>query len=748
MWIQDQNRLESIVDIFSGRHTSVTKSLKAAEAAQERPDLLSQEEALTLYLDNSTKKKQSRTKNEALLAYISEEDPTIDEKIIEMGNVLRSRKRWETKKQLIKNKTEELEAKELTRLERAYVRDLAQYVSKNKTLKKQENETTMHRIQDSLFGTLLRFTKEPAEHTPGTRLSDAVIEATKTPSHNKLNTLTEIYSHTAEDQHIRQELLDIGQTMLSRKNWYTRLERIDGILDETEQEDDLNSHEKLYISQALDTLHKNRAINRNALLNSWAKNIRERMASWIGEKYADYRRKADALHKIEDKIKELKKEDDPVSAAIQAQPIFNAYGIIKQDTEKKAPLADIPGLTKTYKSIERNYLKIIREEDRKLSQLARAVEKKGPDTLIYDGKGRPLVDRENYQDVTIFIDQRKSRRMRKGFSFTGAALAFIMMLALGTGRPYTKKDPGMSCGSKPAQAKLINTTEKQTPPKPVPITPETDEQICDRTLKTDTNKIKFLEENDIDEVVRACIDGGRVHAKLHNTEKGIFAIYSPFGKRPYRQISGFDAWRPAEPLLKSEDGSTVICHPRNRQVTEDDGKQACVRKHYGVDLVPAEGSYKGTQLYSMMPGKVIQLGKGGKRAGTYAVVEHELPDGTTMTTKYVHLQGFSPQLEEAYNKRTKGRRRIARFTEDDDLSVMPYISGGQPIGPIGRTGNARGVHLHLETRVDGRLVDPEQYLPHGQQIQQKSIAKEQSQHKEEKTEQQRTAHLQNLPEAA
>lgn len=38
-----------------------------------------------------------------------------------------------------------------------------------------------------------------------------------------------------------------------------------------------------------------------------------------------------------------------------------------------------------------------------------------------------------------------------------------------------------------------------------------------------------------------------------------------------------------------------------------------------------------------------------------------------------------------------------------------YVQAGQPIGLMGATGNARGIHLHHELRINGRQVDPVPY---------------------------------------
>jgi len=45
------------------------------------------------------------------------------------------------------------------------------------------------------------------------------------------------------------------------------------------------------------------------------------------------------------------------------------------------------------------------------------------------------------------------------------------------------------------------------------------------------------------------------------------------------------------------------------------------------------------------------------------------------------------------------------------VKVGDRVYKGQKIGEIGRTGKVTGVHLHFEVRIDGKTVDPLNYLP-------------------------------------
>lgn len=99
--------------------------------------------------------------------------------------------------------------------------------------------------------------------------------------------------------------------------------------------------------------------------------------------------------------------------------------------------------------------------------------------------------------------------------------------------------------------------------------------------------------------------------------------------------------------------------------------------HTGIDLC---GKY-GDNIYSYKYGKVIYTQYSNVSYGNMILVEHE--DGTR--TRYAHLSKII-------------------------VKVGQYVEGGQIIGYMGSTGNSTGNHLHFEVIINGKAVNPYNYI--------------------------------------
>ncbi|MDR0466929.1 MAG: M23 family metallopeptidase, partial [Deltaproteobacteria bacterium] len=97
-----------------------------------------------------------------------------------------------------------------------------------------------------------------------------------------------------------------------------------------------------------------------------------------------------------------------------------------------------------------------------------------------------------------------------------------------------------------------------------------------------------------------------------------------------------------------------------------------VRMHTGVDIRAAQG----TPVLAAAAGVSISV---GNWAGYGKVVE--IDHGNGLVTRYAHLGNYN-------------------------LVVGDMVASGDQIGTIGRTGRSTGFHLHFETLVNGKYVDP------------------------------------------
>ncbi len=99
--------------------------------------------------------------------------------------------------------------------------------------------------------------------------------------------------------------------------------------------------------------------------------------------------------------------------------------------------------------------------------------------------------------------------------------------------------------------------------------------------------------------------------------------------------------------------------------------------HYGVDIAANYGDC----IIASLPGTVTDTGF-DSNLGNYVKVRHS----QSMETVYGHMSEIMVKKDEVVDSNTR-------------------------IGSVGATGAATGPHVHLEVRIDGKCVDPEEYLP-------------------------------------
>jgi murein DD-endopeptidase MepM/ murein hydrolase activator NlpD len=123
----------------------------------------------------------------------------------------------------------------------------------------------------------------------------------------------------------------------------------------------------------------------------------------------------------------------------------------------------------------------------------------------------------------------------------------------------------------------------------------------------------------------------------------------------------------------------AIAWPIEGLVTGRFGTRGRHSHHDGIDI---DGS-KGDLVHAVAAGRVVRAGDEGAYGKT-VIIDH----GDGIATLYAHAS------------------RI-RVDEGDE------VDQDQVIAEVGRTGNARGTHLHFEVRRNGRPVDPLPLLKSG-----------------------------------
>ena len=99
--------------------------------------------------------------------------------------------------------------------------------------------------------------------------------------------------------------------------------------------------------------------------------------------------------------------------------------------------------------------------------------------------------------------------------------------------------------------------------------------------------------------------------------------------------------------------------------------------HKGVDFGTGGAA---VPTYAAADGRVLIAG-GSNSAGNWVVIQHS----GGLVTKYMHHSALS-------------------------VSSGQYVSKGQQLGLTGNTGNSAGVHLHFQVELNGKPVDPFNYL--------------------------------------
>jgi murein DD-endopeptidase MepM/ murein hydrolase activator NlpD len=120
----------------------------------------------------------------------------------------------------------------------------------------------------------------------------------------------------------------------------------------------------------------------------------------------------------------------------------------------------------------------------------------------------------------------------------------------------------------------------------------------------------------------------------------------------------------------------ALAWPLGGRITAKFGPRGERSYHEGIDI----DGHGGEEIKAAASGVVTQSGSRGKY-GRIVTIDH----GDGLATLYAHI----------------GKLRVG---------VGDRVEIGDPIGEVGRSGNATGTHLHFEVHDNGRPVDPIRYL--------------------------------------
>lgn len=163
--------------------------------------------------------------------------------------------------------------------------------------------------------------------------------------------------------------------------------------------------------------------------------------------------------------------------------------------------------------------------------------------------------------------------------------------------------------------------------------------------------------------------------KMKAREESVFDLENPASDLYAGWTSGKISYKQALPSEYKIDIRQFHMPCDSRKVTSHYGYRASFgRNHYGTDIKV----YVGDTIRAAFNGKVRLVAYEAAGFGNYVVIRH--PNG--LETYYGHMS-----------------KQLVRNNQ--------VVKAGEPIGLGGNTGRSTGSHLHFETRLLGKCINPE-----------------------------------------
>ena len=206
------------------------------------------------------------------------------------------------------------------------------------------------------------------------------------------------------------------------------------------------------------------------------------------------------------------------------------------------------------------------------------------------------------------------------------------------------------------------------------------------------------------EVYTESIDFGTEYVE-DNTQLESYQVVLTSGVPGKREVTSDFTYIDGEKISETRISTEVVQEPRDAKVKKGTLKPTQflpATSDSGASFMwPVAGGYLSAGLYGYYGHTGMDI------AAPYGTGIYAARSGT-VTAAYNYTYG-------AYGRRVDinhGNGVMSRYAHCSEVLVQPgqYVKMGQLIAKVGRTGNAYGNHCHFEIRINGRVMDPADFI--------------------------------------